>query len=227
MPRYLLIVLLIFAACLQTQAQQVELMFSAGMASYSMRDLKKLNSSLQSQVPFETKVTDNFPMTLQLGGQFAVQLTKLYKMGIKYAYNSTGSRIAASDYSGSYRFDNVLSGHTIGMINSFLLFDHKAFRVDIQTNIGLVASILKMNEDLHVADTSISTSTHYSSVGLFFEPLTEATYQWKYFKAGIFIGYFINPGGRITNEKGQKTTSTTNWSGFRFGIVIGIHQINR
>lgn len=219
--------MLTIAAFLQAQAQQVELMFSAGMASYSMRDLKKMNSDLQSQVPFETKITDNFPMTYQLGGQFAVQLRKLYKIGIKYAYNSTGSRIAASDYSGSYRFDNVLSGHTIGMINSFLLFEHKAFRVDIQTNIGLVVSILKMKEDLHVVDTTISTSAHYSSVGLFFEPLTEATYQWKSFKAGIFFGYFINPGGKITNEKGQKTTSTTSWSGFRFGIMIGIHQINR
>jgi len=227
MPRYLLFVLLTIAACLHTHAQQVELMFTAGMGSYSMGDMKKLNSGLHAQVPFETKVTTNFPMTLQLGGNFAVQLSKIYKMGIKYAYNSTGSRVAASDYSGSYRFDNVISGHTLGMINSFLLYDHKAFRVDIQTNIGIVASILKINEELHVVDTTLSSSVHYSSVGVFFEPMTEATYQWKYLKAGIFFGYFVNAGGRIKNEKGERSNSTINWSGFRFGIEIGIHQINR
>ncbi len=226
MNRNLLTVLLTIATCLQLQAQQVELMFSAGMGGYAMGDLKILNTNLQKQIPFTTKVTSNFPMTLQYGGYFAVHMSQIYKIGILYTYNTTGSRIAASDYSGSYHFDNVLAGHTIGMLNSFVIYKQQAFRVEIQMNLGVIVSTLKMNEEMHVADTTISTSVHYSAVGFFGEPLIEATYPWKFLKAGIFIGYLANPGGKIRNEQGDKSTSTINWSGIRFGIEIGIHQIN-
>jgi len=223
--RFIIVVLLTIAVFLKLQAQQLEMMFSAGMASYTMRDLKKLNSEIQTGIPFETKLTSNFPMTFQIGGHFAVRLARSYKLGVLYSYNTTGSRIASSDYSGSYRFDNVLSGHTIGILNGFLLYDHKAFHVDIQANFGLVASILKMNEDLQLADTAISASMHYSAIGFFFEPLIEATYQWKYLNSGIFFGYFFNPGGKITTKTGEKSNSTISWSGFRFGIEIGICKL--
>ncbi len=216
--------ILIFAICaiLQLQAQKVELVLTGGMAGYSMRDLKTLNSELQGQIPFNTVVTDDFPMTFQFGGHFAVVFSKNYKLGLLYAFNSTGSRIASGDYSGSYHFDNVVSGQTIGMLNGFRMYDYKAFRVDFQANIGLVYSNLKMNEELSVADTTISSSSKYTALGIFLEPRAEFSYQWKNLKGGIYIGYFVNPMGKIRNANGQQSTSTINWSGLRFGIEIGI-----
>ena len=211
-------------AFVQLKAQTVELMFTAGMGGYSMRDLKKMNTDMQSQIPFNTKLTNDFPMTMQYGGHFAVRLSHNYKIGVLYAFNSTGSRITSSDYSGSYYYDNIVTGHTIGMLNGFRLYDYKAFRVDFQANIGIVASILRLNEELTVADTTISTSAHYSAVGIFLEPRAEFSYRWKNLKTGVYLGYFVNPMGKITNSQGQKSTSTINWSGLRFGIEVGIGQ---
>lgn len=227
MTRHTFIAILIITACMQLQGQKVELMFTSGMAGYSMRDLKTTNDDLQSQIPFSTKLTANFPMTFQFGGHFAVQLSNLYKIGVLYTYNSTGSRITSSDYSGSYYYDNIVTGNTIGILNGFRLYAYKAFRVDLQANIGIVASILKITEELNVADTTFTSAVHYSAVGMYLEPSMEISYQWKHLKGGIYLGYFLNPMGRIRNESGQKSSSTINWSGLRFGIEIGIRQANR
>jgi hypothetical protein len=217
-----IVIILLLCASLQLPAQKVELMFTTGMATYSMRDLKKMNDDLQAQIPFSTSVTDNFPMTFQFGGHFAVQLSNNYKIGILYAYNSTGSRLTSSDYSGSYYFDNIVTGHTIGMLNGFRVYSHEAFRIDFQANIGVVASILKMNEALNVADTSMSASSHFTATGIFLEPRFEGSYQWKHLKVGAYLGYLVNPMGKITDDDGQKSSATINWSGLRFGIEIGI-----
>jgi hypothetical protein len=223
MERRIFITLVIFTASVQLMAQKVELMFTAGIAGYSMNDLKSMNADLQKQIPFNTSVTTNFPMTLQLGGCFGVQLSDIYKTGLLYAFNSTGSRIASSDYSGSYRFDNVVNGHTIGMMNGFRMYDYKAFSLDFQVNIGMVVSVLKMSEELNVSDTTMASSAKYSAIGVFLEPRAEMSYHWKHLSSGIFVAYFVNPTGRIRNESGQKATATINWSGLRFGIEIGIN----
>jgi hypothetical protein len=205
-------------------AQHVELTFSSAIAGYSMGDLKKINADIQEQLPFTTSVTSNFPATWQPGGQFAIQATKKYKIGVLYAYNSTGSRIASGDYSGSYRLDNIVTGHTIGLVNGFLAFDKTQFRIDILVIAGIVASTLKMDEEVIVADTTISSSVRYSALGVFAEPRAECSYRWKFLKAALFLGYFYNPTGKITNGNGEKSNATINWSGVRFGVEIGIHN---
>ncbi|MCK9220797.1 MAG: hypothetical protein M0P47_12220 [Bacteroidales bacterium] len=227
MIRRLFVVLFVLVPFIEGLSQQVELMFTVGMASYSMRDLKNYNSGIQLNLPFNTQITSNFPTTPQIGGHFAVQISHFYKLGVLYAYSSTGSRITASDYSGYYHNDIALSGHTLGIINSFYMVGYKALRVDFQTNIGMVMTDIRMTEELHTADTTVSDIQKYSSLCFFVEPKVEATYQWKLLKTGLYVSYFVNPGGKIKDLEGWKTSSTTSWSGFRFGIEIGIGQMSR
>jgi hypothetical protein len=90
-----------------------------------------------------------------------------------------------------------------------------------------MASFIKIKEDLIVSDTAVSSSNQYSSIGFFVEPLAEATYNLKHFKVGVYGGYFGDFGGKIKDDKGSKSSTTINWSGFRFGIEIGVHQTNK
>ena len=222
--RLAFILFLILFICNTLHAQRIELMLTTGMAGYSMKDLKTMNTDVQKYLQFDTQVTDNFPMTIQVGGHFALIFSKNYKLGLLYAYNSTGSRVTASDYSGYYRFDNIVTGHTVGIMNGFLVYGYKAIRLDFQANGGFIASDIKMSETLTVADTTISSAPHYTAIGFFAEPRVELSCHWKNLKGGVYLGYFITPGGKIRNGSGQKSTYTVNWSGLRFGIEIGLHQ---
>lgn len=224
MARRVLIILLIAAAFTESRAQQFSFMFLAGMGGYSMTDMKSLNTDLQIHVPFSTEVTSNFPMTPQFGGQFTIRLTHLYTLGVLYSFNSTGSRIASSDYSGSYHFDNVLTGHTIGLITDFNIWEGKAFGINIQANIGGIITGIRMTEDLYVANTLVPSSEKYHSLSGFLEPRLVFTYRHKLLKAGAYCGYFYNPGAQIQDSGGNKMGVKTSWSGIRFGILIGIQM---
>jgi hypothetical protein len=224
MARKAFIILLILAAFSESRAQQLSFMFSAGMGGYSMKDMKTLNSDLQAHLPFPTQVTSNFPMTPLLGCQFTVRVSYMYTLGILYSFNSTGSRIASSDYSGSYHFDNVLSGHTLGLITDINIWEGKAFGINFQANLGAVITRIRMTEDLNMADTLVSTSEKYHSLSGFLEPRLMATYRWKFLKTGVYCGYFYNPGAEIQDSDGKKLGVKANWSGIRFGILIGIQK---
>ncbi|MEI6885326.1 MAG: hypothetical protein WCO02_12610 [Bacteroidota bacterium] len=215
-------VVLIFSALLTAEAQQLELMFAAGFASSSMYDLKDLNSQVKNNLPFQTDVVSNFPVTPQYGGIVAVHFGNVYKLGMLYAFNSTGSRLAAADYSGSYRFDDIVTSHSIGLMNGFTVFDKKGFGLDLEITLGEVFTTVKISEDFNMGDISESTSEKFTSRGFFIEPRIEANYQWKLLKAGVYLGCYFNPGAKLANSSAQKASTTTNWSGIRFGLLIGI-----
>lgn len=222
MGRRMISVLLLLALMVGAKAQQIDLLFTGGFAGSSMDDMKKLNSTVQQYLPFNTEMTSNFPTTPQFGGIFIVHFGKIYGLGFQYAFSSTGSRLAASDYSGSYHFDNVITGHSIGLVNNFRAFCYKNFGIDLQLNLGTVLSSIKLKEDYTISDTSMTTSAKYTSQGFYIEPRIMFDYGWKLLKTGIYLGYNYNPGGKLKDQAGNKSSQTTSWSGIRFGIILGL-----
>ncbi len=69
-------ILIITATCLipwgVLNAQQMELLFQGGMGTYTMTDLRTLNTQVQETLPFDTRKTESFPMTIQFAFEFAV-----------------------------------------------------------------------------------------------------------------------------------------------------------
>jgi len=222
MTRLSLTTLFVFLSITHLVGQKAEFLFSTGMGFYSMGDLKALNQELQQQIPFETRIVTDFPPYFQFGGQVAFKVYPIYRIGLKYMFSTTGSRISSADYSGEYYFDNVINGHTIGLINSFRLYTFKTIELDFQVNLGVIFSTIKMEEFLNVFDTTVSGNSRFTSTGFFAEPVLQATYQWNVLKMGVFMGYLLNRGGKITTSDGAKTSSYADWSGFRFGIVFGL-----
>jgi hypothetical protein len=203
-------------------SQEFHFTLQTGMAWYSMKDLKKLNAECQALTPFETKLTSDFPVTIQWGAQAAVRLLPYYFLGIRYTFNSTGSRVTESDYSGSYYFDQVVNGHTAGMINRFRFFNFGTVQLNVETNFGLVYSILKLNENLAITDTLFTDSEKYTSISMFLEPRLHTSFEWKYLRAGIYFGYFIDPWSTVVNTDKHEFEEKVSWTGFRFGIEIGV-----
>jgi hypothetical protein len=218
-----LIAVFVFFSIVHLAGQEVDFLFSGGMGFYSMEDLKKINTEVQQQQPFETRIITDFPPWFNFGGQVTVRAFPIYRIGVKYVFSSTGSRISSADYSGEYYFDDVVNGHTLGLINSFRIFRYKDLELDIQINLGAIFSSIKTEESITVYDTTLTGKSRFNSTGFFAEPLLQGTYQWKVLKMGIFLGYLHNQGGRIKTQDGGKTSTYTNWSGFRFGVVFGFN----
>ncbi len=118
-------------------------------------------------------------------------------------------------------------GYTIGMVNGFLIKDWEVVQLNLETNAGVVSSLMKISENFQVYDTIAITTGSFHALGFFVEPRFEAAFQWKYLKTGVYLGYFINPWGHLKTEDDEKMETKVSWSGLRFGIEIGIGSRNK
>ena len=145
-----------------------------------------------------------------------------YSIGIEYDYNSTGSRISSADYSGKYTFDELLHGHSFGLVNSFRFLRLGKVQAEAGVNLGYIYSSIKTNEYLQVADTNMSNSSSFYSDSFYLEPGMLISYTFPFMKIGADLSYLIDKGGVIMTDSDKKTLNYTNWSGFRIGINVGL-----
>src|SRR4030042_3249631 len=94
-------------------AQNINICFQAGYGFYDMSTFSEINKTVLKQLPFEANIVSNYPAYRYY--QPMIKTNKgLYDLGMLYLFQTTGSRISSKDYSGEYRFDAKINGHSLG-----------------------------------------------------------------------------------------------------------------
>ena len=224
------IVILILISTLQGNSQQLDAGIQAGFGTYSMKDLKMINSTISSDLPFDTKVVEDFPIYFYYRPYILVN-TRYVSFGPVYTFQSTGSRVSGKDYSGEYRFDMMVNSSAPGIYGEVYLKPVNKVQGSVYTIFGGLFSNLKMNEYLVVQD-EVMTDDDYSfkSSNFFLEPGFNLRYPVKFLKLGINAGYLFQFGGKsfyfadnkdaelINNKTGDPVKS--GWNGFRIGLSV-------
>jgi hypothetical protein len=227
--KLLLVILLVFAPGILIFSQRLVTGVSAGVGSYSMKDLKALNEAVKP--PFDCKLVSDFPPYLYY--QYSLVLDdEAYSYGMFYSYQSTGSRISAKDYSGEYYFDLNVHSNNLGMYLSMNLVSKNKFRVSTYAKPGLAFSKLEISENFTLLDT-VLTDSKLSCVATAFFVEPGINFSWFILPAisiDIFAGYFLQMGGQNFHLKGEKDRVLVipdtgweikpGWNGFRIGISM-------
>ncbi|MEI6434561.1 MAG: hypothetical protein WCP32_06940 [Bacteroidota bacterium] len=201
--------------------QQIEISVATLYAGNNMSDLKKMNEDAISQSPFETKVVNDFPAWFVFRASVAIVIYEHFKVGVVYNHSSTGSRVSSADYSGEYKFDILARGNSVGLLLGYKVFRYKKLDIQFNAIIGAMLSSCSFNEDLQVYGLRQSDALSMKSASLCINPEVGINYWFGILGAGVFGGYQYDFGGTL-NVSGQKTTLSTNWSGFRVGITVMI-----
>jgi hypothetical protein len=222
----MIVCLLLFQIIANTFGQKFNIEVGYGMGTYSMTDLKELNSSILENLPVDAEITDNFPPQPFYIAGLSFMVNRKTSFCITGSYCTTGSRISYKDYSGELIYDNILSSYSPGIQVSYTLLD-KMLRLTGETNFSLSFSKLKLQEEI----LSSSNSAKFYSNSFQIEPRFKLSYQIKCIELGARAGYLIDFEGNNKKE-GEKefilrNTKTgkdikTNWSGVRLSISIGI-----
>ena len=98
------IIALFVITSLAGYSQSLDAGFQLGTGFYSMSGLKSINNEVVRSLQFDSEIVSDFPPYFAYR-PFILFNFGSYKFGIRYTFNSTGSRVSSKDYSGEYRFD--------------------------------------------------------------------------------------------------------------------------
>lgn len=102
-------------------SQELNFILGSGVGSYKMDDLKEFNNIVLKSLPFDARITNNFPIYWNYKSSILYSFKKLLTAGITWSYQSTGSRLSRVDYSGVYSFDSRIRSSTPGIIIELFL----------------------------------------------------------------------------------------------------------
>jgi hypothetical protein len=222
------LILILFS--MNSYSQGFGLEYNLGMGQYKMAELKEINSQLITHLPFHAEVTEDFPVFVNHKFYVTYSFRKLVTIGAFYTYNSTGSRVSYSDYSGEYRFDNVISSHQPGFDIRFKLYDNK-FSLFLYSDAGYSFSNLDISEYFRLLEMEQSQSLKLYAGSWQAELGARAAYKWKMLAFGLFVGYAYDFKSTLHTKENKEdiyfnyyTNSevTEDWSGLRFGLSAGI-----
>lgn len=155
----------------------------AGYAFYQQDDLKSVNHQIQSQLPFEAGIIDNFDPVFYFGGYVQYELFNHFYMGPVYEYRYTGSRLGTKDYSGVYSFDQYVKAHQIGLKFDYSLLSMKQIVLNAQLSGGASFTDWKMDSNLEARKGGDYSEKH----------IDKFTGHGWYVSPGISFGYRLIP----------------------------------
>lgn len=230
----LLFVLGITSLVLSLEAQNFKLCFQTGYGFYNMSTFSNLTNQIQSGLPFESKVISNYPPYHYYQPMLKFSKNN-FDIGVVYLFQTTGSRISSADYSGEYKFDTKVNGHSPGIILSGIIKDYNKIKIGFSMQTGVCFSTLKVDEYLRV-DTLVNSAEYkYKSNSIYFEPGINCIYivnnmgfefNAGYFKEVLRSDYSFDGRGGGDIPVNKKLYDPDVWDGVRLGITFS-YKLNK
>jgi hypothetical protein len=194
---------------------------TGGLGQYVQSDLKDINMMVKNQLSFKTNMINNFPLNVFWGIHFSYKLTPLIYAGLGYQYHTTGSRFGASDYSGTYTFDQIISCHSVYFQMEGTVYRVKETEFSANLSGGVQISSWNTTEKLVLQDQSLTLYENYKGLRPFIYPSFSILYPLAEF---LYIspsaGYSFDIGGKYKNADHTDTDLKARWSGFRIEFSI-------
>lgn len=224
----LLFVLIVGKSILK--AQQISFSYGAGIGTYSMKSIKELNSYSLTILPFNARMTDNFPPTLFQEFSLGVTFNRI-GLGLSYDFNTTGSRASYKDYSGEYTDDIIISGHLPALYFNYLVQKKQQFDIGIQAKTGVIFTESESETTIKIGQDSSVTKLNISAKSIFIYPRISLIYKpIKLINVGLNVGYLYDFGGTLKQDGKTKLYNPethkeikSGWGGVRADVTLTVN----
>lgn len=174
-------------------AQKILYGFETGLGSYQMTDLKSVMSEGLSPNLLHPPIVTNFPPYLFFSPSITF-CNYFSRWGLNFTLFSTGARASIRDYSGEYRYDNVVVGFAPALFSERTMFVRNKFVTYLHLDVGVLYSTLNLDEFLKVNDSEIfHESLDAMSWNVFVKPCLKTTYPIsERFNLQLNVGYHFD-----------------------------------
>jgi hypothetical protein len=226
MPKAITTIITVFLGCNLLFAQdaavtpQYKIGLTGGLAVYFENDLKEINTQVLNASPFDLKIINDFPPTFFYGGYILNRMGKRMYFGPSYTFYTTGSRLGIKDYSGSYRFDQILSAHSLGGQFEVLLHTRNKNNIFFEFTAGAHFATWKMDEMLKVGDEKVLDEQTLKAVKPFIYPAFKITKPvYGHLQVALKAGYSFDLAGKYKTGN-MKSNTKASFSGPRLSVIL-------
>lgn len=210
-------------------AGKLNLEYQAGMGTYGMTDFRWIGYEIENQPSLILKKLSNFGPYFFWRPMLSYTLGN-NEFGFAYTLQSTGSRIYASDYSGTYCYDMRVKASGLGVLYSLRMNNLGPFQAWMYSNVGINFSNFSILETFELYDTELSDfSVKLKSANPYFEVGVRLVYPLKHFSLSLNMGYQYQPmgGQKMYEENKDEPFEAMNskylypeWTGARISFGI-------
>ena len=207
------------------------LSFGAGIGygTYSMGTLKDFQAWRLQQTALPLKTTENYESSPFYRAEIALNdWGFLDKIGVFYAFSSTGARSTVSDYSGRVDFDALINGNQLGVAFQKDFYSENNWSAGFYMDGSWLLSSLKMTDYLELVSPSKivqKESYRFEAKGFSAEPGLALKYKMKPLVLQISLGYLLDFSGKLYLEDTKeqwlavdRTAVEPQWSGLRGAV---------
>jgi len=222
-----LLFVVIHSASSQPNIQSFNLGFEMGWATYSMSELKEINTIVLNNLPFPAKIVSDFPPYYYYKPRFVFEFDQS-EFGVFFTRQSAGSRISSRDYSGEYLFEILTYAKSFGIHYLVKLNPGDLLEIGLYSDLGHYTSELEMMETLELfGEESLNEEYIFRTNSFFLEPGFSVSFQYQPVKLQLMAGYSYEFGKKglsantieMINIYSGKNAKIS-WDGFRAGASL-------
>ncbi|HEY5590544.1 MAG TPA: hypothetical protein VIK55_05950 [Paludibacter sp.] len=222
--KYIILFFLLIVLLNNLSAQNTYFGFDTGYGTYEMTENKQiLEGSMKSNVLKPHRIS-NFPGYLLFRPYLKIEY-QYFNLGIAYTLMSTGSRYSIHDYSGEYKFDAQIVGHSAGLFAEVPVSSFKGFKFLIAAESGLIFNKMNLDERLQLTEGyNQQDEYNLTSINIFVKPYLKVEYDiWKNLSANLLMGYHKDIIANKMHLEGDNLSVSdfvADWDGIRTSIGI-------
>jgi hypothetical protein len=212
-------------------SQRLSVGASAGYGSYAMGNLKDFQAWRLQESTLPLKTTENYPITPFYRAEIAVNdLWVFDKLGVFYAFSSTGARSTVSDYSGRVDLDALINGNQFGLSIRKDFYHAGPLALGICLDGSRLLSSLEATDYLMLVgppETVQKESYDFRATGYSAEPGLALTYKLHPVVFQLSMGYLMDFSGKLYVKDNKKQwlepdgkVAKPDWSGLRAGVQV-------
>ncbi|WP_321288182.1 hypothetical protein [uncultured Sunxiuqinia sp.] len=204
---------------------------SIGYGSYSMGSLKDFQAWRVKESNLPLKTTENYPIMPYYRAEIALNgLWVFDKLGVFYAFSSTGGRSTVSDYSGRVNLDALINGNQLGLSVRKDFIRQNNWSAGVYVDGSWLRSSLNAKDYLMLVgppETVEKDSYDFRATGYSAEPGLALTYKLLPLMFQLNVGYLMDFSGKLYLKDNKKQwlepdgkEATPEWSGLRAGVQV-------
>ena len=223
--------LLLFLFIFVSLKAQLNITGQIGIGFYSMKSLEQFQKERLNRMPeVPAQLVSDFPPYINYKALISFpRKGKTAKCRYYYGFQTTGSRISLTDYSGKLIFDQTVNGHMAGVeVGLFTKQISRVINLRGSISFGAIATILQMRDYLEMWEEKYDMGYTYYAYGGDVEPGVLATYNHGNLSIGLSLGYLqdISTTFRFKGYNKSKLNYNgdqrvyANWAGLRTGLEL-------